>query len=359
MTRNLTSALRSYLDPRQVGYLIQYVTNRCNFRCNFCFYAAEIDKGVKPDELTVAEFEKIARSIGPLVQLSLTGGEPFLRRELAEITRIFVERTHARFITLPTNASLTDKMVSYLEAVLPACPDSYFRIVISIEGIGQEHDDIRSMPGSYRKIQESYRALDPLRRRFHNMVLDSNSVYTARSEATLLSTLQHLAEEFDFDNMSVTYARGEVRDPALKEVSRDNYIKVNQFLENVRRGKETRWLYPLWRGARDVSRHSLMKTVFDDEFVSPCVAGRKLIVISETGEVLPCEVLGKSMGNLRDHDFDVRRLLALRENENLREWIVESRCKCSFECALAANVVWNASSYPSLAKAAIKNIGHG
>ena len=48
-----TKVLQSYLNPYQVSFLILYVTNRCNFRCNFCFYGKEIEKGIKPDELTL------------------------------------------------------------------------------------------------------------------------------------------------------------------------------------------------------------------------------------------------------------------------------------------------------------------
>ena len=97
--------------------------------------------------------------------------------------------------------------------------------------------------------------------------------------------------------------------------------------------------------------------MFDDEFVAPCVAGRKIIVISETGEVLPCEILGRSMGNVRDYDYDLKRLLASAENDTLRKWIVESKCKCSFECALTANVAWNLGEYPKLVASTLKNIG--
>ena len=91
--------------------------------------------------------------------------------------------------------------------------------------------------------------------------------------------------------------------------------------------------------------------------VTPCVAGRKLLVISETGEVHPCEILDSSMGNLREVDFDVRQLLKRKESRELVDWIKTSKCKCSFECALAANVVWNASQYPKMAASAARNVG--
>ncbi len=107
-----SQSLRSYADPTKVGYLIFYVTNRCNFRCKFCFYYAEIEQGRKPDELTLEEIEKLSKSIGPVLQLSLTGGEPFLRKDLADLTQHFIDNCAVRYLSIPTNASLTDRMVA-------------------------------------------------------------------------------------------------------------------------------------------------------------------------------------------------------------------------------------------------------
>ncbi len=354
---NYRQSLRSFIDPRQVGYLIFYVTNRCNFRCEFCFYYAEIEKGRKLNELSLDEIDRFTRSLGPLLQLSLTGGEPFLREDFAELTHLFVENCAARYITIPTNASLTDRMVRFLEEVLPRHPKSFLRLTFSIDGIGENHDEARSMPGSYEKIRKSYDAISPMRQHFPNLVLDANSVFTAQSESSLLETMSRLHQDFEFDNLSITFARGDIKDPALKTNSRQKYVEVNEFLEDVKRSKEKRLLYPLWRGVRDVSRQNLIATVFDDEFVTPCVAGRKLLVVGETGEVYPCEILDKTMGNLRDVDFDLRKLLQREPNRQLVHWIKASKCKCSFECALGANVVWNFSQYPRMAVSALRNVG--
>ncbi|MBB28949.1 MAG: hypothetical protein CME25_08625 [Gemmatimonadetes bacterium] len=350
-------SIESFLDPNQVGFLILYVTNRCNFRCDFCFYYAEIEKGRKVDELTFRELEKVSRKFGPLLQLSLTGGEPFIREDLAEIAGLFIENNHVRYLTIPTNAYMTTKMVQFLETVLPMYPDTHFRITFSIDGIEEEHDLNRSKPGSYKKIQESYSVISPMRKIYSNLVLDSNSVYTAQTEHRLLNIVKHIHGNFDFDNISITYARGEIQDPKLKLVSAERYVKINDYLDGIKRTQENRFLYPVWRGARDVSREALIKTVFEDQFVTPCVAGRKLVILSETGEVYPCEILQGTMGNIRNHDFDIRKVLAKQESKKLVKWIKDSKCKCSFECALAANVLWNPSSYAKLAKSAFKNIG--
>ena len=38
-------------------------TYYCNFRCKFCFYYAEIEKGRKPEELTLEEIDKVSKSV--------------------------------------------------------------------------------------------------------------------------------------------------------------------------------------------------------------------------------------------------------------------------------------------------------
>lgn len=355
--RSLGRNVRSFADPNQVGYLIFYVTNRCNFRCKFCFYGAEIEKGLKPDELTLDEIRKIAESTGPLIQLSMTGGEAFIRSDLEAVTRAWLDNTTPRFVTIPTNASLGDRMERYFTEILPAYPDTYFRLVFSVEGIGEAHDTLRSMPGSFRKIEECYVRMAALRARHPNLTLDSNSVFTAQSEDTLLDTVRYLDANFDFDNISVTFARGDIRNEGYKTNARQKYEAVYEFLRDREKNRESRFLYPVWRAASDVARDNLLRVVFDDEFVSPCVAGRKLVVVSETGEVYPCEILGKSMGKLRDNGYDLKRLLAQHENDEMRKWIKDTKCKCSFECALAASAVWGYSNYPSMVARTIGNIG--
>jgi len=349
--------LSAWANPNRVGFVILYVTNRCNFRCEFCFYHAEIEKGPKPNELTLGEMEKIARATGRLLQLSLTGGEPFLRGDFADIARVFIEHTGVRFITIPTNGSLTDRMVRFLNTVLPAYPDTFIRLAFSVDGIGEEHDRNRSMPGSYDKIVASYKAISPMRQRYGNLVLDTNTVFTKSTETRMVAILRHLSENFEYDNLAVTYARGDIKDESLKTVAAERYREINEFLADRQRKKEKRFLYPLYHGVRDVAWQNLMTTVFEDRFVTPCVAGRKMVVISETGDVLPCEMLDNTLGNLRDHDFDLYRLLATDKSRELRKWIVASKCKCSFECALAANVTWNPSQYRRLLQAAVRNYG--
>ena len=342
--------LRALGDPNQLGYLIAYVTNRCNFTCDFCFYHAEIAKGLKPDELTVDEFAQIGRNLGPLAQLSLTGGEPFLRKSFADIAAPLLDHTHARWVTIPTNGWFTERMLASLERLLPAYPSSNFRLVFSIEAIGDAHDRLRNKAGSYAAIEASYVAVSPLRERFGNLVVDANTVFSTDSQDTALDTLRRLDRDFLFDNLSVTYARGHIKNPRLLTSERDKYEATRTYLLNRPRAVEHRLLSNVWRAVDDVSHERFVRTVFDREFVSTCVAGRKLAILGETGEIYACEVLEQSLGNVRDAGYNIGAVLRAEAAAKLRRHIAESRCMCSFECAHAASTVWSAKHYPRVAQ---------
>jgi radical SAM protein with 4Fe4S-binding SPASM domain len=86
----------------------------------------------------------------------------------------------------------------------------------------------------------------------------------------------------------------------------------------------------------------------------PCVAGKRMIVATEKGDILPCEILNHRLGNLKDYDYNVRNLLSNDQTRRTVEWIRKSRCHCTFECALATSIIFHPLSYPILAWRAIK-----
>ena len=78
-----------------------------------------------------------------------------------------------------------------------------------------------------------------------------------------------------------------------------------------------------------------------------CHAGRLSLVLSETGEVFPCEMTDQSSGNLRDYGYDLRRVLA---TENARNGLrrIDAACACTHECALMLNILFSPAAYPRL-----------
>ncbi len=65
-----------------------YITNRCNAKCEHCFYWDELNKNV--DEMSLDDYKVLANNFkNDVNQVIITGGEPFLRKEIDQIFKIF------------------------------------------------------------------------------------------------------------------------------------------------------------------------------------------------------------------------------------------------------------------------------
>src|SRR3954470_1715024 len=84
------------------------ITKRCNATCDFCPYweADEVEE--------VKDFTPVIRYFQPL-QVSITGGEPFLRKDLLDIVRQVKGVPGFRYIGLYTNGwLLTEEHIAEL-----------------------------------------------------------------------------------------------------------------------------------------------------------------------------------------------------------------------------------------------------
>jgi MoaA/NifB/PqqE/SkfB family radical SAM enzyme len=130
------------------------LTDRCNFRCRFCS-AWQRPPGT---EQTLEQIEHSARNltrIGTMV-VSMTGGEPLMRRDLPEIVRA-VGRYHFTFVS--TNGSLvTESRARDLAAA------GLWGVGVSLDYADAErHDAARGHPGAHRRAVEALRILQAAR----------------------------------------------------------------------------------------------------------------------------------------------------------------------------------------------------
>ena len=115
------------------------VTNKCNLRCTMC----RLNKLKDKRELTSPQIRSLikqARRIG-IKQLFLTGGEPFLNKDLPQI----IKENNDRYICITTNGTLIDKTLAkkLVDIRLSA-------LVISMDGAKPEtHDKIRGVKGCF------------------------------------------------------------------------------------------------------------------------------------------------------------------------------------------------------------------
>ena len=87
----------------------------------------------------------------------------------------------------------------------------------------------------------------------------------------------------------------------------------------------------------------------ENSYLSPCHASSLFGVIGASGDVFPCEILeDKKIGNLRDYNMNFKELWKNDLNKKTKKWILESKCRCTYECALSFNIIGNYRYYPRL-----------
>jgi cyclic pyranopterin phosphate synthase len=128
------------LDPlrdghgRLIGDVRVSVTDRCNFRCQYCMPAEGLPWLERSDVLT---FEEIARLVGLLARLGvhdvrLTGGEPLVRRDFPRLVSMLKLIEDVRDLSVTTNGFLLERDA---EALVRAGAN---RFNVSIDSLQQD-----------------------------------------------------------------------------------------------------------------------------------------------------------------------------------------------------------------------------
>ena len=75
----------------------------------------------------------------------------------------------------------------------------------------------------------------------------------------------------------------------------------------------------------------------------------------EDGSVKPCEILEDKLGNIKN-GVDIEKLYNSPETKNIRKKIKDTKCKCTFECAMSTNTLFNKDMFPKVLSQSLKDI---
>lgn len=335
-----------------------FITARCNMNCNMCFYYKEIDSANKDRELRLSEIEKIAGSMMPFYQLNIGGGEPFLRQDLPEICNAFIKYAKVCQIVIPTNGWYTERIVESVHRVLARYPKVSFILVLSIDGIKDQHDKIRGLQGSFARVMCTYRKLLPFREKHKKLAILTNTTMTHGNEDRVLELLRYLDVNYDFNDHILTLARFKTRDEGMLDVNLRKYKEgINFLLERKLRRSEYPGL-PSWLNRvlliKDIVRYRvILDLVEKKKFTAPCVAGKLAMCMNEEGYLTECEILQSRVGNLRDVGFDFNKLYYSNKRKEIAQRQMKNKCACTYECYIPFNVLFNPISLPKIIRACV------
>jgi len=341
LARNLAVAGRVFKKPGLPLNLVVFVTSRCSLLCRHCFYWKELNG--KKNELTLEEYRRISSTLPNLLSVSLTGGEPYLRRDLAEIAATFAVNSRVRNIQIPSNGFLPERTVRGAEAVLREVDTAVVATGVSLDGPPEIHNRIRNHPQSFDRALESFAGLRELKPKFPNLSVGVAITVNRENQHVLDGFLDFVEQELKPDAISLTLVRGEPMEPGLRSVDPELYRRVAERVVAYRKLHPRRGAtYERMVVSKEEAVYRLVyRTMKANRRLSPCYAGQLSGVVSETGDVYPCEILDRKMGNIRDYGGDFAALWRSPAAWEAFAFQRRLQCSCTYECALSVNVRFN------------------
>ncbi|MBU1628278.1 radical SAM protein [bacterium] len=347
--------LWGYSHRNLPSYLVFFVTAKCNSRCDICFFWEQIKEGYHGEELTLDEISKITKKADKILHLLLSGGEPFLREDIAEIVRCFTLNNSTRLVSIPTNASLPDKIERDVKKILSENPFVHLNVNMSLDGIGKDHDLIRGHKGCFEKLEETYRRLKSIQGQYKNLGINIQTVFTKKNHEKMEELAAHVRDNFDVGFHGFSIVRGNPKDESIKDISFERTVQIHKLMEQTSSKRKTK--LPFGKSINPIfnlMQEYYLGTLKYKRRVFPCLAGKKLLVLTGEGDLMPCEPFWfepetrgeKSLeelcfGNVREFDYDIPGMLKTEKADSIRSYIAQERCYCLWGCVYFCGILYS------------------
>jgi len=316
------------------------VTFRCNSKCKTCNVYKREGK-----ELTLEEFKKIFSSIGKgrVWWVTFSGGEVFLREDFKEIVISFYKICKPKIINIPTNGLLTSSIIPCIQEILKVCEDTKIIVNISIDSINEHDDYIRGIPGAFKKAIDTFIQLKKLEQSFNNLNVGIHTVISVFNVNNFPYIYDHLKKYRPSSYITeIAEEREELKTIGWKITpSYLQYVKAINYLINDIKKQKSKGMRRIIDSFRIEYYQITKKVLKTKKQIIPCFAGFASCHITPQGDVWECCIKCSDMGNLKDYDYNFRKLWKDKKAQKIREEIKKTKCFCTLANASYTNILIN------------------
>src|SRR3990170_836438 len=331
--------------PERPTFMIMQTTVACNSRCRMC----SIWKMVPENELAIDEVVRVFKDpyLNKLRWLNLTGGEPFMRQNFAEIVKAAADNLpNLEIIAIPSNGFMPDRVEKVTRQMLEYLKgkDILLNVNISIDGIGEKHEEIRRIPGGFEKCLESLRRLQAIGKENPQLESGVEAIITALNVGEMRKIYEGLKDKTDHVNLTPaiisSYYLGNEQMASDVKLKGPDITEMLGFLKEMEE-KEPAYAY-YFNNVRSIYLHG--------HRTFPCLMGWKSMYMNAEGDVFPCHLPGPDykMGNVRDGPLEDLWEGAKAKSVRQRLKHEEFCAVCTNNCDLLNNLkeeTWSFASY--------------
>lgn len=230
----------NYLFPRYIQHVLLIATHKCNSKCIMCNIWQE---NKFDDEMSLGEIKNIfdQEIFSKIKTVSFSGGEAFLREDLIDVIKYFLDtKNDLKSILIATNGLALELILKKTNEILRYIKDKKLNtnvwFQISCDGADETADKVRGTPGAFQKINSLIDSLNELKKSYTNL-------YTKIIFLTLPVNTESLKKITDYAKqknigcqishlfMSKEYYKNDKNDINLK-LTKDQIKKIICFLNN-------------------------------------------------------------------------------------------------------------------------------
>lgn len=346
--------------------LVFVITKRCHSRCVYCdIWKAKDQPGGLDGELDDNEIASVARANPHLQWIDFTGGEVSDRPGFAELVETFGRACpHLALVHFPTNGLATVKIAGIAER-LSRTLKSRLVVTVSIDGPPELNDRLRGVPRDFQHALATFAAVrrhlgagntyvgmtlhahtGSCGRSSREMVQETfaavNAELAARNEApmgweNLHLNIPHISQHY-YDNQKTAEA---TTDGFASPAHRAEVAEALRFAASQTKNGGALALRLLERAYR----HEALRYLSTGETRVPCSALLATAYLSAKGEVYPCTIWDKPLGNVRDHGYSLAPIINKARADGVRADVAAGRCpRCWTPC----------EAYPALAASPLR-----
>lgn len=283
--------------PLQVGFA---VNNTCNTFCEMC----NVWQMRPKSQLSLDE---IARIFGGALfrrcaTVSLTGGEPSMRRDFADLpTTLAGVMPALRQVNLTSNGFATDAIVDGIARFVPALRRRRisFGVNLSMDGVGETHNRVRNNDKAWDRLDATVNALTALRARLRfNLVLACTFTHTNVDDARRVLEYAKRHKVYVVFRRAASIGRIEnagIYDGIAPTPEQDRAIVA--FLAEVLAHYDRSY-------ARSTYYRMLLRMMHGAERDVPCLYRKAGLFVDHVGDLYVCTVASKRLGNALTEDAE-------------------------------------------------------
>jgi MoaA/NifB/PqqE/SkfB family radical SAM enzyme len=178
-------------------------TMRCNLHCEFCYVLDFLNiEGEWRQEMTLDALRQAFPDQNGF-QVSLTGGEIFMRKDIMSVLDLFREKGYACGYLTTNGTIISDERA---EALADLAAAGFLKhISVSVDGPGELHDRARGVPGTFARTTAGLRRLQEAARRKHAPLRVSINTTVAHESLEALDEMVEIAGELGVDAIGLNH----------------------------------------------------------------------------------------------------------------------------------------------------------